>query len=211
MSAKATPISEATVNRLSVYLRCLQILEREGEATISSQQMAKRFHLNSAQIRKDLAYFGAFGTRGVGYSIPNLKAQISRLLKLDEEKRVVIVGAGHLGQALADFQGFNSGGFKVVALFDTDQAKVGRNTAKRNIPILPVEEINTLVRDQRVTLGIIAVHPQSAQEVYDELTRAGVKGILNFAPAQIKEKPKARLKAVDLKINMETLSFFTTA
>jgi len=211
MSAKNIPISEATVNRLSVYLRCLQILEREEEASISSQQMAKRFHLNSAQIRKDLAYFGAFGTRGVGYSIPHLKAQISRLLKLDEEKRVVIVGAGHLGQALADFQGFNSGGFKVVALFDIDPAKVGKQTAKRGIPIHSVEQINALVREQRVTLGVIAVHPQSAQEVYDELVKAGVKGVLNFAPAQIKEKPKARLKAVDLKINMETLSFFTTA
>jgi redox-sensing transcriptional repressor len=211
MSAKGTPISEATVNRLSVYLRCLQILEREGGTTISSQEMAKRFHLNSAQIRKDLAYFGTFGTRGVGYSVDNLKAQIARLLKLHEEKRVVIVGAGHLGQALADFQGFNSGGFKVVALFDIDPAKTGKATAKREIPILPVEEMDALVRARRVTLGIIAVHPQSAQEVYEQLARAGVKGILNFAPTQIEERPSVRLKAVDLKINMETLSFFTTA
>ena len=207
MSAKTINISEATVNRLSIYLRCLQALEKEGNETVSSQGLAKQFHLNSAQIRKDLAYFGAFGTRGVGYTISHLKAQIVRLLKLNKEKTVVIVGAGHLGQALADFQGFNSGGFQVVALFDIDPAKVGKKT-KKGKSILHVRRIPQIVKKHRVAIGIIAVHPQSAQDIYDTLAKAGVKGILNFAPAQIKEKPQAKLRAVDLKINLETLSFF---
>ena len=115
-------VSEATTHRLSLLLRSIRVLQSEGVTTVSSQQLAERFGLNSAQIRKDLAYFGAFGTRGVGYSIPNLKDQIVRLLKLNQEKTVVIVGAGHLGQALADFQGFNTGGFRVVGLFDIDPA-----------------------------------------------------------------------------------------
>ena len=200
-------ISEATVNRLSIYLRCLQDLEKEGRQTVSSQELAKQFHLNSAQIRKDLAYFGAFGTRGVGYPIFPLKNQIIRLLKLNKEKTLIIMGAGHLGQALADFQGFNSGGFKVVALFDIDPAKVGKNT-KKGTPILHVKHIREIVKKHHVAIGVIAVRPQAAQETYDTLMKAGVKGVLNFAPARIKEKASTKLRIVDLKINLETLSFF---
>jgi redox-sensing transcriptional repressor len=207
MSNKKINVSEATINRLSIYLRCLQTLEKKGRETVSSQELARQFHLNSAQIRKDLAYFGAFGTRGVGYCIPHLREQIVKLLKLNKEKTVVIVGAGHLGQALADFQGFNSGGFKVVALFDIDPAKVGRKTRKGKI-ILHVRSLPEVARKHHVTIGIIAVHPQSAQDIYDTLLKAGVKGVLSFAPAQIKEKPQTRLKPVDLKINLETLSYF---
>jgi len=207
MSAKTATISEATVTRLSIYLRCLQALEKEGRQTVSSQELARQFHLNSAQIRKDLAYFGAFGTRGVGYCIANLKDQIIKLLKLNKEKAVVIVGAGHLGQALADFQGFNSGGFRVVALFDIDPAKVGKKTAKGK-SILLAKPIPEIVKKYHVAIGIIAVRPQSAQAIYDTLLKAGVKGVLTFAPAQIQEKPQTKLRAVDLKINLETLSFF---
>lgn len=200
-------IPEATVIRLSLYLRCLNLLKNEGLKTISSKKFEERFQISSAQLRKDLAYFGGFGRRGKGYDIEKLYESIENLLDLKREKKLIIVGAGHLGQALGDFQGFNSGGFKTVALFDNDKEKIGKFT-KKGKPILDVNEMEEFIKKEKVKIGVIAVHPSSAQEIYDKLVKSGIKGILNFAPIQIKEKENIITLNVDLKIKLENISFY---
>ncbi|HPR63535.1 MAG TPA: redox-sensing transcriptional repressor Rex [Thermoanaerobaculia bacterium] len=207
MNTKLQNISDVTINRLSLYLRCLITLEDEGTSTVSSQELARRFHLNSAQIRKDLAYFGEFGVRGVGYNVPLLREHLQRILGLTVEHSVVIVGAGHLGQAIAGFKGFNTGGFKVVGLFDTDPKKIGHVTRKK-MEIKDVVHLKDIIQETGADIGVIAVHPESAQDVYDRLTSLGIKAILNFAPKRIQEKIGVRLEYVDMKIFLETLSYY---
>lgn len=200
-------ISEATISRLAVYLRCLNILKNEGIKTISSKKLEERFQISSAQMRKDLAYFGEFGKRGKGYDLKKLIDIIIRILDLKKEKKVIIIGAGHLGQALADFQGFNSMGFKTVALFDIDKEKIGKMT-KKGTEILSIDNLEEFIKKEKIEIGVIAVHPSSAQEIYDRITNCGIKGILNFAPIQIKEKKGVITLNVDLKIRLETLSYY---
>jgi len=212
MSKSAAPdtresISENTTGRLSVYLRCLTYLEQAGEQTISSQELADRFHLNSAQIRKDLACFGEFGTRGVGYNVSRLKEQLVHTLGIDRKRNVLIVGAGNLGMALADYQGFNHSGFEIVALVDSDPDKVGR-ASRSGIPVLAYDRLDAIVRENAVEIGVIAVTADSAQSVHDALVGAGVNAVLNFAPVQLKTHERVKVKTVDLRINLESLSFF---
>jgi redox-sensing transcriptional repressor len=199
-------ISELTTGRLSVYLRCLTFLEGQGERTVSSHEMASRFHLNSAQIRKDLACFGEFGTRGVGYDVSRLKKHLTETLGIDRTRNVVIVGAGNLGMALADYGGFNSNGFHVVAIVDADPAKLGR-TSREGIPVLAWERLGELVRRNNVEIGIIAVPADAAQSVHDAIADAGIRAVLNFAPVQLKVRSEVKVKSVDLRINLESLSF----
>jgi redox-sensing transcriptional repressor len=200
------PISELTTGRLSVYLRCLTYLESQGQKTVSSHEMADRFHLNSAQIRKDLACFGEFGTRGVGYNVQRLKAQLVETLGIDRNRQIVIVGAGNLGMALADYGGFNTNGFHIVAMIDVDPTKTGR-TSRQGIPVQHPDDLAQIVRRNHVDIGIIAVPPESAQSVYEALADAGINAILNFAPTQLKVREGVKLKSVDLRINLESLSF----
>ena len=200
-------ISELTTGRLSVYLRCLTFLESQGQKTVSSHELAERFHLNSAQIRKDLACFGEFGTRGVGYDVSRLKNQLVVTLGIDRTRNVIIVGAGNLGMALADYRGFNSNGFHIVGLLDSDPSKVG-GASRSGIPVLPYDRMPHIVRDSAVEIGIIAVPGETAQEVHDSLVDAGVQAILNFAPVQLRLRPDAKVKSVDLRINLESLSFY---
>jgi redox-sensing transcriptional repressor len=210
MSPRAVPdretISELTTGRLSVYLRCLTFLESISQRTVSSHELATRFHLNSAQIRKDLAYFGEFGTRGVGYDVAKLKAQLVRTLGIDRTRNIVIVGAGNLGMALADYRGFNSNGFHIVALFDVDPDRVGR-FSRSGILIMAPSKLHDMVRNEGAEIGIIAVNAENAQQVYDELADAGVCAVLNFAPIQIRLRLGVKVKSVDLRINLESLSY----
>lgn len=199
-------ISELTTGRLSVYLRCLTYLESQGQKTVSSHEMADRFHLNSAQIRKDLACFGEFGTRGVGYDVRRLKLQLVETLGIDRTRSIVIVGAGNLGMALADYAGFNTNGFHIVAMIDADPSKAGR-ASRQGIPVHAWEKLAELVHRNRVDIGIIAVPAEGAQSVYDALVDAGIHAVLNFAPVQLKVRPGVKLKSVDLRINLESLSF----
>lgn len=199
-------ISELTTGRLSVYLRCLTFLESQGQKTVSSHEMADRFHLNSAQIRKDLACFGEFGTRGVGYDVRRLKEQLVTELGIDRTRNVVIAGAGNLGMALADYASFNTNGFHIVAMIDSDPSKVGR-ASRAGIPVLGVDRLPELVKRNRVEIGIIAVTADAAQSVYEAFADAGLNAILNFAPVQLKVRPKVKVKSVDLRINLESLSF----
>ncbi len=200
-------VSELTASRLSVYLRHLTDLEAEGITHISSKDFARRFDLSSAQIRKDLATFGEFGVRGVGYEVAGLKKHLLSILGLDRTRRVAIIGAGHLGQALADYSGFASGGFRICALFDNDPEKIGAKS-RGGLTVQDVKRLSEAVRREEIQIGIITVPSSAAQEVAQRCCEAGLKAILNFAPARLTVPPEVRLKNVDLKINLETLSFY---
>jgi redox-sensing transcriptional repressor len=198
-------VSPLTLNRLSVYLRCLRRLQQEGVARISSQKLAARFHLSSTQIRKDLAQFGEFGIRGIGYDVDRLAANLSSLLGLDESYRLVVVGMGNLGSALACYLGFNSGSFRVVAGVDNDPAKIGRRIG--GFVVRHTDELAVVVRETRAGIGVLAVPAEGAQENYEALVAAGVQAVLNFAPARVRRSRGVPLKNVDLRIHLEELAF----
>src|SRR5690242_21058621 len=160
-------VSELTTNRLSVYLRCLNQLEAAGAETISSQALAEQFHLNAAQIRKDLAYFGEFGVRGVGYYVKDLRRHLRQILGLDRRLHVAIMGAGNLGLALADYPGFREEGFEIAALFDAASEKIGHES-RGGIPIYDVKDLKRVARRDRLDIGVIAVPAQHAQPVVDQ-------------------------------------------
>ncbi len=195
-----------TVRRLSVYTRCLLQLEEDGVKTVSSQDLAERFNLNSAQVRKDLAYFGEFGVRGIGYYVSSLKAELQRILGLDREWPVALVGFGNLGSALFHYRGFGRQGFRIAVIFDDDPAKVGREAD--GVPIFSTRDLAREIQARRVQMAIVAVPAEAAQSVADQLVAAGIKAVLNFAPARIRLPRDVRLKDVDLSIELETLSFY---
>lgn len=199
-------VSDLTTARLSVYLRCLSYLEAANVQTVSSHELARRFHLNSAQIRKDLANFGEFGIRGVGYNVKLLKERLRKTLGIDVERNLVIVGAGNLGMALADYHGFNSDGFHVACIVDSDPGKVQR-TSRSGICVRHYDELERIVRDEHVEIGVIAVPAEAAQSVYDALVNAGICAVLNFAPTQLRLHEGVKVRSVDLRISLETLSF----
>lgn len=203
----ADQISELTTNRLSVYLRCLNALDAAGVRTMSSQALAKQFHLNAAQIRKDLAYFGEFGVRGVGYYVRDLKRHIRQILGLDRKLRVAIVGAGNLGLALADYPGFRQEGFEIAGLFDTLREKVGQQS-RGGVPIHDIHELKRIARRDGVRIAVIAVPAAAAQEVVNLVVASGIKAILNFSPGALEVPSGVKLKSVDLTVSLEGLSFF---
>ena len=200
-------VSELTAGRLSVYLRCLNTLDAAGVKTISSKALAEQFHLNAAQIRKDLAYFGEFGVRGVGYYVKELKRHLRMILGLDRTVRVAILGAGNLGLALADYPGFRQEGFAIVSLFDTERSKIGRRS-KGGVRILAIGEFRNAVKRDGIDIAVVAVPAQSAQTVVNTAVQAGIRAILNFSPGTLKVPPGVKLKNVDLTVSMESLSFF---
>jgi redox-sensing transcriptional repressor len=200
-------VSELTTNRLSVYLRCLNQLDAAGVQTISSQALAEQFHLNAAQIRKDLAYFGEFGVRGVGYYVRDLKRHLREILGLDRKLRVAIMGAGNLGLALADYPGFRQEGFQIVALFDNLAEKVGQQS-KGGVPIHDVRDLRKLARRDDIRIAVIAVPASSAQHVADLVVTAGIKAVLNFSPGTLQVPADVKLKSVDLTVSLESLSFY---
>ena len=200
-------MSELTSGRLSVYLRCLNTLDAAGVKTISSKALAEQFHLNAAQIRKDLAYFGEFGVRGVGYYVKELKKHLRVILGLDRTVRVAILGAGNLGLALADYPGFRQEGFAIVALFDAEQRKIGRKS-RGGVRIHDISEFRRLVKQEHIDIAVIAVPADSAQGVVNTAVQAGIRAVLNFSPGSLKVPPGVKLKNVDLTVSMESLSFF---
>ncbi len=203
----ADQVSELTTNRLSVYLRCLNTLEAAGVRTISSQALAEQFHLNAAQIRKDLAYFGEFGVRGVGYYVRDLKRHIRQILGLDRKLRVAIIGAGNLGLALADYPGFRQEGFEIAALFDALQDKVGQ-LSRSGVLIHDIQNLKRVAKKESIRIAVIAVPAASAQPVLELVVAAGIKAVLNFSPGTIEVPPGVKLKSVDLTVSLESLSFF---
>src|SRR5512138_565479 len=205
---KSEKISELTTARLSVYLRCLNTLHEAGFKTISSQALAEQFNLNSAQIRKDLGYFGEFGVRGVGYYVDDLREHLTKILGLDNPHRVGIVGAGRLGTALANYNGLGRSNFSVVALFDNDTQKIGKKIGERKIVVHKVEEIAEIVKSERIDVMVIAVPAKAAQKTLNQIMSAGIKAVLNFAPASLQSRRGVKVKTVDLTTSLESLSYF---
>ncbi len=203
---KAEKVSELTTNRLSVYLRCLNELEARGEKTISSAALARKFHLNSAQIRKDLAYFGEFGTRGVGYCIEELSDHLRKILGLVKDYQIAIVGAGRIGSAIADYYGFSQKNFTVAALFDSDPKKIGKKV--NGVPVHDVKSFSSVAKKANIEIAIIAVPGEKAQRVLDRIMKAGLRAVLNVAPVPLKAEGDVKVKTVDLTISLESLSYF---
>jgi len=198
-------VPEKTVGRLSIYLRCVEELETEGIPTISSQGMARRFGLNSAQLRKDLAYFGQFGIRGIGYHVHFLKNSLKEILGLNQEWKVALVGAGNLGSALLKYRGFSQKGFRISAVFDVNPLKDGRTLGGSKIK--SPEEMVAILRREGIRIGIIATPASAAQGVAEKLVAAGVTSILNFAPAQLSLPSEVKVQHIDLAAVLKTLSF----
>jgi redox-sensing transcriptional repressor len=200
-------VSELTAGRLSVYLRCLNVLDAAGEKTVSSKALAEQFQLNAAQIRKDLAYFGEFGVRGVGYYVKELKRHLRQILGLDRTVKVAIVGAGNLGLALADYPGFRQEGFAIVALFDAEKGKIGHRS-KGGVRIFDVNDFRKMAKKEGIDIAVLAVPARAAQAVATQIVAAGVRAILSFSAGTLKVPPQVKLKNMDLTISLESLSFF---
>ncbi len=203
---KVEKISELTTNRMSVYLRCLNELAAKGEKTVSSDGLAKQFHLNSAQIRKDLAYFGEFGVRGVGYYVDDLREHLTKILGLDTRHCVAIIGAGRLGTALADYYGLTQTNFSVAAMFDADRKKIGKKVGA--VEIFDIKDFARVAKKDKIDVAVIAVPAPFAQGVLDAVVKAGIKAVMNFAPTPLKVSGDVKMKTVDLTISLESLSYF---
>lgn len=204
---KPVKIPEKTVTRLSIYLRCLEELEADGVTSVSSKQLAERFGLNSAQVRKDLAYFGQFGVRGLGYYIAELKHNLERILGLKQDWEVALVGAGNLGSALIAYKGFRARGFRLGVAFDTEPAKIG--LCVDGVQILDVAKLVPMIRKKKIKIAMVAVPAPAAQSVADLLVEAGVTAILNFAPVQLSVPEGVKVQNVDLSVLLKTLSYHT--
>ncbi|MGI8532981.1 MAG: redox-sensing transcriptional repressor Rex [Geodermatophilaceae bacterium] len=198
-------IPEATVARLAVYLRALNSMVDGGLVTVSSDGLAHAAGVNSAKLRKDLSYLGSFGTRGVGYVVEVLREQISTCLGVTEHRSVVLVGVGNLGHALAGYGGFRSRGFRIAGLFDRDAAVIGEAIA--GLPVLEMAELDTVVRREDVSIGVIATPAAAAQDVCDRLVASGVTSILNFAPILLAVPGNVDVRKVDLAVELQILSF----
>jgi redox-sensing transcriptional repressor len=198
-------VPEATVARLPVYLRALHALDETGRTTVSSEALAGAAGVGSAKLRKDLSHLGSYGTRGVGYDVRELVHHISGALGLGQRWAVVLVGIGNLGQALAGYSGFDDRGFRIAALLDADPDRVGDVVA--GLPIRPLSALPDVVRGEAVSSGVIATPAEAAQEVCDRLVAAGVRSILNFAPAVLQVPAGVVVRKVDLSNELQILSF----
>ena len=198
-------IPEATVNRLPVYLRALYALADRGIGTVSSEELAAAAGVNSAKLRKDLSHLGSYGTRGVGYDVEYLVYQVSRELGLTQNWPVIIVGAGNLGHALANYGGFASRGFRVAAIFDSDPLTVGTRIASQ--VVRNADEIESVIAGEGVSIGVIATPAAAAQAVCERLVTAGITSILNFAPVVLSVPPGVDVRKVDLSIELQILAF----
>jgi redox-sensing transcriptional repressor len=199
-------IPEATVGRLPVYLRALVEMAENGAATISSGDLAEAAGVNSAKVRKDLSYLGSYGTRGVGYDVAYLIHQVRRELGLTQHWPVLIAGAGNLGHALSDYKGFAQRGFRIVALVDNMEEKVGEHVGE--ITIEHIDRLPEIVRREDVAIGVICTPAGAAQEVADRMVAAGIRSILNFAPAVISVPDHVSVRKVDLSIELQILAYY---
>ena len=203
--ARRAEVPDATVARLPVYLRALHALAESGRTTVSSEALATAAGVGSAKLRKDLSHLGSYGTRGVGYDVQELVFQISRALGLGQRWSVVLVGVGNLGQALAGYGGFDDRGFRIAALLDADASRHGDVVA--GLPIRPLSDLAQVVRDEEVSIGLIATPAEAAQDVCARLVSAGVRSILNFAPTVLQVPDGVDVRKVDLSNELQILSF----
>ena len=201
-------IAESTVRRLSLYLSFLEGTEREGLQTISSDELAKLGGTTSAQVRKDLSLFGSFGKRGLGYSVPELSEKLREILGLGKEWQVCIIGAGKIGAALAQYRGFRQRGYNIIAVYDSNPDKIGRSL--EGIEIRDMDRFEADVAADRPEIAVIAIPGEGAQEVLDRIVRTGIKAVLNFAPVQLHAPADVTVKAVNMAMELEGLSFALT-
>ena len=201
-------IPKKAIYRLSIYQRCLTKLHENGKETVSSSALAAAAGVKPSQLRKDLAYFGQFGTRGLGYSVEELRGAIREVLGREQLQPVVLIGAGNLGSALLRYRGFEKEGFEVAAAFDA----VPETVVKRGIsvPVHHLDDLTKFIRENEVKLGILCVPAESAQEVANELVGAGVQGILNFSPSVLQVPDSVTVNNVDLALELENLSYFVS-
>ncbi len=198
-------IPEPAVRRISLYLRQLETFKRKDRKTVSSKQLGESLGLTDAQVRKDLAYFGQFGHPGIGYLVDELISKLRQILGTDKTWNVLLVGAGNLGRALMAYKGFEAKGFKLVAVFDSDKHKVGSRSGP--FMIQPLAELANTIQKNNIRVAILAVPAEAAQDVADRLVDAGVRGILNFAPAAINVPESVTVNSVDLAVQMEQITF----
>ena len=198
-------VAESTIRRLSLYLRFLEEFEGQGIATVSSGALASRGGTTSAQVRKDLSFFGSFGKRGLGYSVSELSSRIREILGLGREWKVVIVGAGKIGAALATYRGFHERGFRVVAAYDADPDRIGR--AMDGITVRDQKDFESDMARLRPDIALLAVPDSAAQPLVDRIVKAGVRAILNFAPAPLQVPDHVTLRSVNMALELEILSY----
>jgi len=207
---KQKNIPSITINRLSIYYRYLEkIIKTESKREsiiISSSKIAEMTGINSAQIRKDLAYFGEFGKRGLGYPLIDLSKELRKILGLDKKWLVIIAGAGNLGQALIKYKGFKKRDFIIKGVFDNSPLKIGKKID--HIFIYDIEEMEKFIRREKINIGVLAIPPSSAQEVADKMVTGGIKAILNFAPTRILLPSEIIIRNVDLSIEFEGLTYY---
>jgi redox-sensing transcriptional repressor len=203
---KTLKISEAVVRRLPVYLRYLNVLHMQNVQTVSSSDLGQKLDLNPAQIRKDLAYFGEFGKKGIGYDVNYLIEKIRQILKLDQYIQVALVGAGNLGRALSNYNAFLKDNMKIVAVFDAMESKVGDKI--NNLTVQPMNEMKQTIKAKNIRIGIITVPAAEAQYVANEFIQSGIEAILNFAPAIIKVPNEIRIHHADFTTELQSLAFY---
>ncbi|EAX48144.1 CoA-binding domain protein [Thermosinus carboxydivorans Nor1] len=199
-------ISKATIDRLPLYFRTLRQAQEEGVEIISSEELGRRIGVTPEQIRKDLASFGEFGKKGVGYYVRELIRHIGEILGLHRNWNIAIVGVGHLGWALANYRNFASLGFNLVAIFDIDPAKVGQKV--NDVQVYHLQALETVVKEKGVQIGVITVPAEQAQDVANRLVAAGVRGIWNFAPIKVNVPPSVRIVSEDLSVGLSSLSYY---
>ena len=199
-------VPTATISRLVTYLRILSQLETQGVKKTSSEHLADEAQVSAFQVRKDLAYFGRFGTRGAGYSVPTLRRELRRILGLTRPWNVAIIGMGRLGQAIADYPNFDDYAFNLKAAFDIDPNKIG--TTIGNLPIHHPDDLPKVVMERGIDIGFITVPTEAAQDAADALVRSGIKGILNFAPTIINVPREIHVEPVDFLAGLKRLSFY---
>jgi redox-sensing transcriptional repressor len=198
-------VAESTIRRLSLYLRFLEEFEGQGIGTVSSGALASRGGTTSAQVRKDLSFFGSFGKRGLGYPVPELADRLRQILGLKRRYRVALIGAGKIGSALVQYRGFKQRGFDIVAIFDRDPGKVGRQW--NGLTVLDIDSLEREVSRQPIDMAVLVTPADAAQAVSDRIVALGVKAILNFAPVQLNVPDDVVVKTVNLALELETLSY----
>jgi redox-sensing transcriptional repressor len=201
-------IAESTVRRLSLYLRFLEEFEEQGIGTVSSDALALRGGTTSAQVRKDLSFFGSFGKRGLGYAVPELAGRLREILGLGRDYRVVLLGAGKIGSALVQYRGFQKRGFEIVGIFDVDPAKIGKRW--NGLTVSDIAQLEMELAGQAIDIGVLVTPAEVAQELADRLVKLGIKAILNFAPVQLTVPEDVSVKNVNLALELEALSYALT-
>lgn len=201
-------IAESTVRRLSLYLRFLEEFEEQGIGTVSSDALALRGGTTSAQVRKDLSFFGSFGKRGLGYAVPELAGRLREILGLGRSYRVVLLGAGKIGSALVQYRGFQKRGFEIVGIFDVDPAKIGKRW--NGLTVSDITQLESELAGPAIDIGVLVTPAEVAQELADRLVKLGIKAILNFAPVQLTVPEDVSVKNVNLALELEALSYALT-